>query len=466
MANNCDTVLAQIDTGLDDSLKRLFELIAIPSISTDPAHAPDCTRAAEWLAGELGRIGFDASVRETRGLPMVVGHVTPEGVPDDALHVLFYGHYDVQPADPLELWTSPPFEPRLEEADGARRIVARGAADDKGQLMTFVEACRAWHEAAGGPPVKVSVLFEGEEESGSSSLGPFLEENADEIRADLVLVCDTNMWDAETPAVTTGLRGLLLEEVVVTGPAMDLHSGLYGGAAANPIRALSSVLAALHGADGEVMIPGFYEGVRELPQPVADQWKGLGFDEAAFLADIGQSVAAGEKGRSVLEQIWSRPTCDVNGIFGGYTGEGTKTVIPARATAKISFRLVGAQNPEAIRKAFRAFVEAKLPQGYGVEFIAHGASPGIEIPADNVRLQQAAGALEAEFGKAPVMMGCGGSIPIVEQFKTVLDMESLLIGFGLNDDRIHSPNEKYDLSSFHKGARSWARILAAFAGAR
>ena len=452
-----DTVLSTLDANRDAALQRLFTLLEIPSISAIPAHFPDCDRAADWLAAELRAIGFEAQRVDTTGRPMVTGHAKAKT--RDAPHVLIYGHYDVQPADPLELWTTPPFQPRIESGANGERIVARGAADDKGQLMTFVEACRAFREN-GGLPCNISVLFEGEEETGSPSLPAFLAKYAKQLKADLLLVCDTSMWDAKTPAITTMLRGLLLEEVIVHGPKRDLHSGLYGGAAINPIRVLTRILADLHDSNGAVTLPGFYDGVEELPEEIAEQWRNLDFDPAAFLGDVGLSIPAGEKGRSALEMVWSRPTCDVNGLVGGYIGEGTKTVLPAKASAKVSFRLVGKQNPERISQAFRAFVKTRLPADVTVEFVNHGGSPALGLPSRGEALRRARRALEAEWGKPPVLVGSGGSIPIVGSFKTELGMDSLMIGFGLDDDAIHSPNEKYERNSFHKGARSWARVLA------
>jgi acetylornithine deacetylase/succinyl-diaminopimelate desuccinylase-like protein len=455
-----DDVLAKIDANQTDALKRLFALLAIPSISADPAHFADCSNAADWLVGELTALGFEASKRATKGRPMVVGRAKAKR--RDAPHVLFYGHYDVQPPDPLDLWKTPPFEPQLVDADSGQRIVARGAADDKGQLMTFVEACRAFGET-GGLPCNVSILFEGEEETGSPSLPAFMAENAGELKADIMLVCDTAMWDRQTPAITTMLRGLVLEEVILRGASRDLHSGQYGGAAINPIRVLARIIADLHDSNGVVALPGFYDGVEELPEDIAAQWRDLHFDEGEFLGEVGLAVPAGETGRSALEMIWSRPTCDVNGIVGGYTGVGTKTVLPATASAKFSFRLVGKQNPDKIAQNFRAFVKARLPADVRAEFIAHGASPAIVLPTKSEVLRRARRALEAEWGRPPVLIGSGGSIPIVGVFKRELNMDSLMVGFGLEDDSIHSPNEKYERSSFHKGARSWARLLAALA---
>lgn len=391
---------------------------------------------------------------------MVVAHYNNAG--EDKPRVLFYGHYDVQPPVPLEQWNTPPFEPQIvTTADGRKQMVGRGTADDKGQLMTFIEAVRAWMKIQGKLPVNVTILLEGEEETGSPNLLPFLKENAEELKADVALVCDTNMWDADTPAISTRLRGLVMDEVTITGPAIDLHSGYYGGPSRNPIRVLTRILAGLHDDQGRVTLPGFYDDVPELPASVLEQWKALNVTPEAFLGEIGLSVPAGEQGRTILEQVWSRPTCDVNGIWGGYTGKGSKTVIPSTASAKVSFRLVGKQDPLKIRESFRAYVQANLPADCKAEFIGYGASPAIEIPTDNPMLEKAADCLEQEFGKAPVMMGCGGSIPIVGAFRNLLGMDSLLIGFGLADDRIHSPNEKYNVSSFHHGIRSWARIIGA-----
>ena len=454
-------VLNALDANLDASLERLYGLLRIPSISTDPAYAAECRRAAEWLVADLKTIGFEASVRDTPGHPMVVAHHDgPAGSP----HVLFYGHYDVQPVDPLNLWENDPFEPTLKEVSPGRKIITgRGSADDKGQLMTFVEACRAYKQAHGQLPCKVSILFEGEEESGSPSLKPFLEANAKELKADFALVCDTGMWDRDTPAISTALRGLVGEEITVKAADRDLHSGSYGGAAANPIRILAKVLAAIHDDNGRVTIPGFYDGVEETPSQILQQWESLGLTAEEFLGEIGLSIPSGEKGRSVLELVWARPTAEFNGITGGYTGKGFKTVIAAEASSKVSFRLVHKQDPIKIRDAFRKFVRARIPADCSVEFDGHGGSPAIQLSYDSPFLSKAKAALSDEWPKPAVMIAMGGSIPIVGDFQTYLGMESLLVGFGLDDDRIHSPNEKYELSSFHKGQRSWARILDALA---
>jgi acetylornithine deacetylase/succinyl-diaminopimelate desuccinylase-like protein len=462
MMATLDDVLARADLHLDRSLERLFELLRIPSISTDPAHAPECRRAAEWLVAELSLLGFASGLRDTAGHPMVVGHrAGPKGAP----HVLFYGHYDVQPPDPLEKWQTPPFEPvRRTDSDGMERIYARGASDDKGQLMTFVEASRAYVETVGGLPVSVTVLIEGEEESGSPNLGPFLDAHRGELKADAALVCDTAMVDEASPVITISLRGLVHEEVIITGPAIDLHSGMYGGPAINPIRVLARIIADLHDPAGRVTIPGFYDDVRDLSPEIRRQWSSLDFDERKFLAKVGLKRSVGEAGFSVLEQLWARPTAEVNGIIGGYTGVGTKTVIPSQASAKVSFRLVADQKPERIRDGFRAFVRERLPEGASVTFgNGGGANPAVHIPESNRFLGAARQALHDEWDKPPVLLGSGGSIPIVGNFQKVLGMDSLMIGFALDDDAIHSPNEKYNLGSFHKGIRSWIRVISALA---
>lgn len=456
-----DRVLNAIDGGLTAAVDRLFELIRIQSISTDPAYAGQCMLAADWLTQTLGEIGFAARLCPTDGHPVVLARA--EG-PENSPHLLFYGHYDVQPVDPLELWRRPPFEPKLIEDGGERRIHGRGSSDDKGQLMTFVEACRAWKECTGRLPVGVTILFEGEEESGSPSLHPFLEDHKQELSADIALVCDTNMWDENTPAISTGLRGLVGEEVVVHAANRDLHSGYYGSAAANPNHVLAGILARLHDENGAVTLPGFYDGVSPPSPEIAEQWKSLGMSDEEFLGEIGLKYPAGERGYTALEQTWSRPTAEINGMSGGYTGEGFKTVIPAKAGAKISFRLVDGQNPDQVRSSFRAFVRERIPADCRVEFAEHGAGPAIQLDHDRPELKKAAKALETEWGKPAAMIAMGGSIPIVGDFQRMLGTDSLLIGFALADDSIHSPNEKYNLKSFHKGTRSWARILQALAG--
>ncbi|MBD8066844.1 M20/M25/M40 family metallo-hydrolase [Devosia sp. PTR5] len=454
-----DAVLAHADAQLDQSLARLFELIRIPSISTEPEYAADCRRAAVWLRDQLAELDFDASVRDTAGHPMVVGHGPAQPGP----HVLFYGHYDVQPVDPIALWKTPPFEPSLApQPDGETYILGRGASDDKGQLLTFIEACRAWKAVTGSLPIRVSMLFEGEEEAGSPSLGPFLEANAEDLKADTILVCDTDMWDRETPAITTMWRGFVSEEFEITTADRDLHSGMFGSAARNATQLLGTIIGKLRAEDGSVAIPGFYDGVEELSEANRREWERLPFDPVKFLGDVGLSIPAGEAGRSVLEQVWARPTAEVHGVWGGYAGDGFKTVIPAKAGAKISFRLVAGQDPHRIRQLFRSFVESLIPGDCSVTFKSYAAAAARSMPLDGALLTKAREALTAEWNRETALAGTGGSIPILGEFKQRLGMDSLLIGFARFDNRIHSPNEKYDLSSFSKGIRSWIRILDAF----
>jgi acetylornithine deacetylase/succinyl-diaminopimelate desuccinylase-like protein len=464
-ANPADAALSLVDRQLESSLERLFALLRIPSVSTQPEHAADCRRAAEFLCADLASLGLEASVRETSGLPIVVAH---DRSATEGPHVLFYGHYDVQPVDPLALWNSGPFEPVLvdgpaTDAGTERCITARGASDDKGQVMTFLEALRAIRAADGRYPVRVSVLLEGEEESGGPSLRPFLDANRDELRADIALVCDTDMLENGVPAITTMLRGLVGEEIVVTCADRDLHSGLYGNAARNPLHLLVDILASLRDPDGRVTLPGFYDGVEDPPAQVRESWARIGGGDDALLGPVGLRIPAGEQGYSALEQTWARPTCEINGITGGYGGEGFKTVLPGQASAKVSFRMVAGQDPDAVRAAFRAHVRARIPEDCSVAFHAHGGSRASALPIDGPHLKAALVALTEEWGKPAAIVGSGGSIPVVKDLQEALGMDSLLIGFAKADNRIHSPNEKYDLTSFHKGTRSWVRVLYALA---
>ena len=458
--SDLELVLARTEANLESSLETLFDLLRIPSISTDPAHAADCRKAAQLLTDYLASLGFDASVRDTTGHPMVVAH--HEGASPDSPHFLFYGHYDVQPVDPLNLWTSPPFEPSIGiGAKGQKIIRGRGTCDDKAQLLTFIEAVRAYKQVRGNLPIRLTVILEGEEECGSPSARPFLEANKDELKADYVLVCDTGMWNDDTPSICAGLRGLVGEEIKIFAANQDLHSGGYGGIAANPLHIIGRIVAGLHDDNGRVTLPGFYDGVEETPADLKAVWDGLERSMPHVLDRVGLSIPVGEKNRSMLELNWARPTAEVNGISGGYAGEGFKTVIPAEATAKVSFRLVHKQDPLKIRESFRAYVRSKVPADCRVEFGDHGAAPAVQMPFDAPILDKTKKALLGEWSNPAIVTGGGGSIPIVGDFRTILGMDALLVGWGTADDRGHSPNEKYNLSSFQKGTRAWVRIIDA-----
>lgn len=457
-------VISRAEENMGAARERLFDLLRIPSVSTDPAFAADTRRAAQWMADQLSEIGFEATLHETPLHPMIVAHYPgPDGAgggqADNLPHILYYGHYDVQPPDPVELWDTGPFEPTLVEAEHGPRIVCRGATDDKGQMMTFIEAFRAWFEVRGGLPAKVTVLLEGEEECGSPSLVPFLEAHKDILTADVCVISDTSSWNIDTPAVTTQLRGLLYAEVTLRGPSHDLHSGLFGGAVLNPINELARILGGLHDEQGRVQIPGFYDGILEPTNAQRASWEDLGFDEKAFLDGVGLKTPVGERGRSALERLWSRPTCDLNGIVGGYTGEGAKTVIADHAKAKLSCRLVPGQDPEKILTALEAFVRDRAPADAEIEIENHGVNRAIQVGTDSPWLKAAGAGIQQVFGKQPVMIGCGGSIPVAGFIQDVLGYDSLFLGFGLEDDRLHSPNEKFEVRCFENGIRSHVAVL-------
>ncbi len=449
--------LAHIDADQSNSLARLKALLGFPSISTDPAYAADCLQTADWLVEDLQSIGLAAKSHPTQGHPIVLAHHEGPGP-----HLLFYGHYDVQPVDPIDLWDHLPFEPFVDETAVPPCIRGRGASDDKGQLMTFIEAMRAWKTVSGSLPCKVTVLLEGEEESGSPSLVPFLQAHKTELGScDVAMICDTGLFGQDRPAITTMLRGLLAEEIVIQGPCIDLHSGSYGGIAMNPARVLTKILGQLHDTEGRVQIPGFYDAIPEVPDNVAQQWDHLGFSDMEYLGAVKLSKPAGEADRSGLEMIWSRPTAEINGISTGYTGEGFKTVLPAQATAKVSFRLVAGQEPLRLRRLFRDWVRAQVPEDCSVTFIDHGAGPASTMDHSHPAFEATRQALSEEWGKEAAFIGSGGSIPIAGYFQTILGIESVLAGFARDNDAIHSPNEKYDVECFHKGIRSWARTLEA-----
>jgi len=454
-----DPVLNRIDADIDAALDRLSGFLRLQSVSTDPAYKDQVDAAADWLTADLNSIGITAEKRLTPGHPMVVGHADGPGP-----HLLFYGHYDVQPVDPLNLWDHDPFEPFIEDRPTGKVIRGRGTSDDKGQLMTFVEACRAWKAVHGSLPVKISFLFEGEEESGSPSLVPFMQDNTAELKADLALICDTSMVAPGVPSIASQLRGMMKDEFTLKGPAMDLHSGHYGGPAINPLREISRIIASLHDDQGRVTVPGFYDDVPEIGDNLRAQWNSSGFDEADYLANAGLTRPHGEAGYSTLEQQWARPTLEINGLWGGYQGAGTKTVIPAQAHCKMTCRLVGDMDPDDIRRKVRAHIEAQLRPDLSIDWdLDLDGAPASVMNTDRPEFEKARKALSDEWNREAVFAGMGGSIPIAGHFKTVLDMDAMLIGFAAEDDRIHSPNEKYDLKAFHKGMRSWARVLAALA---
>jgi acetylornithine deacetylase/succinyl-diaminopimelate desuccinylase-like protein len=457
-------VLATIDRDFDASLARLFEFLRFPSVGTDPAHHGDCLRTAEWLKDLFDGMGFAARIHPTTGRPVVVARYEP---PEAAMagtshvpHVLFYGHYDVQPADPLDLWTTPPFSPRVGKGrDGRDCIFARGASDDKGQVMTFVEASRAWLAENGSLPFRLTLLIEGDEEGDSVHLDRFVAANKELLKADIALVCDTGLWDPKTPAIVTSLRGCIGEDVTISGPRIDLHSGYFGGPAVNPIKVLSRIMGGLHDKTGRVTIPGFYDGVASPTAAQRKAWKALNFDTKEMLGGVGLKTPAGEASFSALEQIWVRPTVEVNGILGGYTGAGSKTVLPAEATAKLTFRLVAGQKPSSIAKAFRAFVKTRLPPDCKARFVSHGGGAAVSVPHDSGWINMAKKALGEEWGRTPVLAGEGGSIPVVESFAQHLKLDSIMMGFCNDDDALHSPDENYKVESYHKGTRAWARFI-------
>ncbi|HEV2294435.1 MAG TPA: dipeptidase [Tepidisphaeraceae bacterium] len=458
-----DAVLSTIDGRRDQAVAALMDFLRIPSVSTKPEHKPDMVRCATWLADQLKFGGLEVSIMPTQGHPIVVAKNTHQpGRPT----VLVYGHYDVQPPEPLELWTTGPFEPTVRKDDtGHDAVFARGAVDDKGQVWCHVEAILAW-QAHGGLPVNLIVLVEGEEEIGSENLEEFVKQHAEQLRADIAVVSDTNQFARGVPAITYGLRGLAYMEVTVTGPSHDLHSGLYGGAVPNPANVLARLIASLHDPEGRVNIPGFYDDVAPLSPQERAQWRSLPFSETEFAASVGLTEGAGEEGYTSLERKWARPTCDVNGLTSGYQGPGAKTVIPSKASAKISMRLVPNQDPARIVTGFERTMRERAPRNVTVEVTCHSQTPGVVVPVEGKAMCLAAEAAEIGFGKKPALMREGGSIPVVNLLKRVLGVDTLLLGFGLPDDRVHSPNEKFDLDALQKGARTAGALYSKLAHLR
>jgi acetylornithine deacetylase/succinyl-diaminopimelate desuccinylase-like protein len=447
-----DALTQYLDSHRDRFLEDLKAILRIPSVSADPAFKADVRRCAEHLAKHLGAIGMTtAEVVDTQGHPIVYAEwLGAPGAPT----VLLYGHYDVQPADPLDLWKTPPFEPTL--TDG--KLYARGACDDKGQVYMHCSAIAAHLAVNGKLPVNLKMMIEGEEESGSGSLEPFLLAWKDRLRADVIVVSDTSMLGPDQPALCYALRGLVYTQIEVTGPTRDLHSGEFGGAVKNPANALGAILGALHDADGRCTVPGFYDRVRTLTETETQAIAELPFDENAFLKETGAPMAFGEKGHSTYERVTSRPTCDVNGMWSGYIGAGAKTVLPSFAAAKVSMRLVPDQNPDEVFAAFDAHVRKLAHPGVTVKVVNHhGAVPFITDP-DHPMLQAAVRALARAWTKKPALFREGGSIPVMAAFQKVLGLPCILMGFGLHDDQVHAPNEKFSLTSFHGGTKSCAYL--------
>lgn len=430
----------------------LFDFLRIPSVSTRPEHQADIERAAEWVAASLRTIGLTAEILPTEGHPVVLAEWREApGAPT----VLIYGHYDVQPADPLEGWETPPFEPAVRDG----RIYARGATDDKGQVFLHLKALEAHLRTRGRLPVNVVVLIEGEEEIGSKNLTAFLQKHADRLRCDAVVISDSTMFAPGLPALLCAARGMAYFQIDVRGPAGDLHSGTYGGAVVNPATALARILATLHDAEGRIAIPGFYDRVREWPAEFRRQMKDLPFDDAGLRAETGAPALGGETGYTTLERMWTRPTCDVHGLLSGYTGEGGKTVIPATAMAKVSCRLVADQDPDEIHQLFRAHVEKNTPEGVHAEVQFFLGGPAWRADLDPKLLAAASRALQATFGREPVIAGDGGSLPILTDIQNILKAPVLLLGFGLPGENAHAPNEWLTVENFEGGMRTSAVLL-------
>lgn len=444
---------------LDDYLAReadrfvaeLCDLLRIPSVSGDSAFRADTRKAAEFVRNNLQSAGIDAELVETAGHPIVLGRWQKK---PDAPTVLIYGHYDVQPPDPLDKWITPPFEPT--ERDGY--IYARGATDDKGQMFTHVKSVEAWLKTRGELPVNVIYVIEGEEEVGSRNLDDFLESHRDELKCDVAVISDTSQYGPEIPAITYGLRGILAAEVRLQGPSQDLHSGIFGGSIANPATSLARLLASLHDDRGRVQIPGFYDDVLPLADAERKQFGDLPFDEAAFVKSLGTDATFGEQGFTTLERRWARPTCEINGMVSGYTGEGPKTIVPSSAMAKITFRLVPHQNHEALTASLKAFLESQLPPGITMEFESQHGAPAFVFDPNSPYLEAAKKAIATAFGKPPVLIREGGSIPVVSTFRQILGVDTLLLGWGQNTDNLHSPNERFRLADFHRGIRASAHL--------
>jgi len=450
-----ERALSCADSNLEAAVERLAAWVAVPSISADPAKAEECTQAAAWLAAELRPMGFDVEIAETPGHPVLFARLPRAGV----RKVVFYGHYDVQPAEPLEAWNTPPFTmTAVEHPQRGRLLAGRGTSDDKGQVMTFVEACRAVLETEGVLPVDLTLVVEGEEEIGSPNLPGFLRERLADRGVDMAIACDTDMAGPDIPGITVSMRGLVHDEVVIRCASHDLHSGVYGGAARNPLHVVSRIVASLHDVDGKVAIPGFYDGADTQAQIAHD-------DDGSFLPAVGLSTSSGGTEVPALRQTLFWPSVDVNGIWGGHSGAGSKTVIPSEAGFKVSFRLVPGQDPNIVRGQFRHFVESQLPPDCAVTF--GPSTPGsvaMRVGEDSDAIRLASTALQDEWGEPTRMIATGGTIPAVAEIKHALGLDTLMIGFSHHEDMQHGPNENFELRSFYKGIRSWVRLLSALAG--
>jgi len=440
-----------IEDNRDAFQQDLFELLKIPSVSTDSRHKNDMELAAAWVADQFRAIQFQTEIVPTPGHPIVYAQ-SPKI--DGAPTVLVYGHYDVQPPDPLDEWLSPPFEPTVR--DGS--VYARGATDDKGQMLTHIKSAQAWINAGKTLPIQIKYLIEGEEEVGSSNLDGFLNENLDRLGCDIAVISDTSQFGPGKPAITYGLKGIVYFEVFLRGPRQDLHSGTFGGSVANPANAMAKIMGSLVDENGRVTLDGFYDDVLDLTVEEREQFASLDFDEQRFREQIGVSETFGEQGFTTLERRWARPTCDVNGIYSGYQGEGAKTVLPCFAGGKVSCRLVPNQDPDKVRDAMKKHLQANCPPGLDLEVICHHGAPGIVVPLDSPYVSAAASAIEHGFGVAPVFIREGGSIPVVTAFKELLGVDTLLLGWGLDDDNTHSPNEKFSLGDFHRGIKASAHL--------
>lgn len=441
--------LSEHRSGFEESLS---ELLRIASVSADRQFSGEVERAATWLHDFFGSLGMKSEILPTPGYPVVVA----EWVSDtNAPTVLVYGHYDVQPPDPLDEWVSPPFEPTIRDG----KIFARGATDDKGQMLTHVLSVQAWLASEKRLPVNVKFLIEGEEEVGSAHLDDFIEEHKERLKCDVVVISDTAQFGPEQPAITYGLRGITYYELLLSGPRQDLHSGVFGGAVANPAIVLSKLLSSIISDQGVIQVPGFYQDVLPVSEKERQKLGALAFSAEDFQQRNGLRGLTGEVGFSTLERRWARPSYDVNGLFGGYQGEGAKTVLPARAGAKFSFRLVPNQDPLKIHQSLEPFLRQQLPPGIEME-LKHfeGYAPGVLVSLDSPYLAAAERAINQGFGKQPVFIREGGSIPIVNTFSQKLGVDTLLLGWGQSDDNLHSPNEKFNLNDFHRGIQSSAHL--------